>query len=538
MSDFDKRSTNLDRLNPGPHFARVVSHIDPLAMGSLRVQLARPVGNQAERPSQIFTAKYLNPFYGKTDIIYNTKNDGFNDTQKSYGMWFVPPDPGATVLVIFVNGDPSECFWLGCVMDLHTNFMLPGHAATKYNIPDKKHKIVVPEFNRILKSVIPDSTSIPKPQHPITETLKLQGLFLDEIRGITTSSARRESPSHVFGISTPGPRDKNGPVGPVGPFGQKIDIPISRLGGSTFVMDDGDERWCRKSSPSDEGPNYRNMFTQKDGDVTRPHNELVRIRTRTGHQILMHNAEDLIYIGNSRGTSWIELSSDGKIDIFAQDSVSIRTKQDFNFYADRDINFEAGRNLNIMVRNEMHTEVKSDLRSLIRGNCYEYVGAEWTQKTDSNVKFQFNSDFDMLIAGHNWQTSGGTNETRALTIIETAGVIHMNGPEAATAVSHIAPFSLETHALPEITTQGSTTPVDLSTILRRVPSPEPWPHHENLEPKMFKPDKTDRDSQGRLELVPIDNRDISLDNLPGFWKSGIQEENYFTPDTFNKGLYK
>ncbi|MFM6199336.1 MAG: hypothetical protein ACKPE1_09375, partial [Dolichospermum sp.] len=66
----------------------------------------------------------------------------------------------------------------------------------------------------------------------------------------------------------------------------------------SFVMDDGD----------------------KDGQ-----NELVRIRTRTGHQILLHNSADLIYIANAKGTAWVELTSNGKIDIFAQDSVSIHT---------------------------------------------------------------------------------------------------------------------------------------------------------------------------------------------------------------------
>ena len=83
-----------------------------------------------------------------------------------------------------------------------------------------------------------------------------------------------------------------------------------------------------------------------DGDVN-GQNELVRIRTRTGHQILLHNTNDLIYIGNSTGTTWLEMTSHGKIDIFAQDSISIHTEGDFNFRADRDFNLEAGRNFKI-----------------------------------------------------------------------------------------------------------------------------------------------------------------------------------------------
>ena len=43
----------------------------------------------------------------------------------------------------------------------------------------------------------------------------------------------------------------------------------------------------------------------------------------------------------------MEFSSDGKIDIFAADSVSVRSAVDMNFFADRDMNLEAGRNVNI-----------------------------------------------------------------------------------------------------------------------------------------------------------------------------------------------
>ena len=44
-------------------------------------------------------------------------------------------------------------------------------------------------------------------------------------------------------------------------------------------------------------------------------NELVRLRTRTGHPNIRIIPEDLIYIGNAKGTAWIQLTSLGKIDI-------------------------------------------------------------------------------------------------------------------------------------------------------------------------------------------------------------------------------
>ena len=81
------------------------------------------------------------------------------------------------------------------------------------------------------------------------------------------------------------------------------------------------------------------MLGETDGDPTPPFNEHVRLRTRTGHSVLLHNTEDLIYIANSKGTAWIELTSDGKIDIFAQDSILLNTEADFNLHALRNIYF-------------------------------------------------------------------------------------------------------------------------------------------------------------------------------------------------------
>jgi uncharacterized protein (DUF2345 family) len=120
-------------------------------------------------------------------------------------------------------------------------------------------------------------------------------------------------------------------------------------------MDDGDERFVRTTHAEDGPPIYKNKGdNEAGGDRTVPQNELMRFRTRTGHQILMHNSEDLIYIGNARGTTWIEMTSDGKIDIHAQDSVSIMTENDLNITAERDINMEAGRNVNIKATTTEH----------------------------------------------------------------------------------------------------------------------------------------------------------------------------------------
>ena len=624
MSEEKRQSvTAANDSSPGPFLARIVSHLDPYYMGTLEVELLHSSGNQNSKEGQIHQVKYMSPFAGITSVAYIDENNDYNSTQKSYGMWMVPPDVGSTVVVFFING---KGYWFGCIMDPNMNFMVPGYAATSYQVDGAEERVPVAEYNKKANDVSArDTTQIPKPVHTSQQTVFVnQGLLKDDIRGITTSSARRETPSAVFGISTPGPVDKSGPKGKVGKFEHVIpEAFISRLGGSSFVMDDGDDKFLRKTTPTDGPPEYAAVEDDEtDGLKDIPHNELIRIRTRTGHQILLHNSEDLIYIGNAKGTSWIELSSDGKIDIYAEDSVSLHTKQDLNFYADRDINIEAGRNLNIKVAEEMHTHVLADqilivdanqkihvkaavditydttythhvvgdVNILFDANYLHHVVADVDWVYDANWKHDVSGQVDWSFQqGLNWDVGGGSgggatvNSTifgsevvkrtgnvdytvvgnRKITTTgnldinsggynnftagastsiksagshkETASQIHMNssgnaadtaesaaspgGADAASEASEaILPKELKTHSVPDAE-GGELT----QSIMRRIPTHEPWPHHENLDPEKFKPDQTDRDAEGRNE----DNTD-TMNFTPDYWNAYTTSIDTFT----------
>ena len=344
----------------GPYEAVVVNNLDVKYMGSLEVEILKysGAGNTPEKSGETFNVRYLSPFYGSTPNKGIKANDGYANTQKSYGIWAVPPDVGTKVLVIFAEGNPNYGYWIGCIQDDYMNFMVPdGRASTERTTevtPQnlKGAKLPVGEYNKKLETgELVDPTLFNKPYNKdFTSLLEVQGLLRDEARGTTTSSARRDIPSMVFGWNTPGPLDKRqgAPYHSVGTAGKKANVPYSRLGGSSFVMDDGDDKFVRKTHAEDGPPLYVNREAgETGGDETIPQNELVRLRTRTGHQILLHNSEDLIYIGNSRGTAWIEITSDGKIDIHSQDSISVMSDNDINFTAERDFNVEAGRNINM-----------------------------------------------------------------------------------------------------------------------------------------------------------------------------------------------
>jgi hypothetical protein len=447
--------------SPGPYLAIVKNHLDPGYMGGFEVALIKgQVDNTEAVSAQSLKVKYMTPFYGATPITSVNPDDArdFGSTQKSYGMWMVPPDIGTTVMVIFIGGDSNQGYWLGCVPDPYMNYMVPGLAAQELpatwltssetiEYGGENTYLPVAEFNRkATKANVGNPANIPRPIHPFAKKLAAQGLLADRIRGVTSSSARREIPSMVFGISTPGPLDPNGPTRKVAYDGRWTDKLAGRLGGSTFVMDDGDESG---------------------------QNELVRIRTRTGHQILMHNTEDLIYIANGAGTTWIELTAQGKIDIYAQDSISIHTEESFNFRAKLDVNIEAGRNINLHSFGETNIESKEALSLLSLKSAM----------ISGSTQILINSNGNAVLGGKVVGLEGNTS------INMTAPKISSNGPPSPPAGQppdqlfelNEVPYKLGKDGSWENEFDAGT----LNTFLQRVPTHEPWPQHENKNPEVY-----------------------------------------------------
>lgn len=510
------------RMGTGIYSARVINNLDPTYMGSLEVSIFRDSANSREESTQNFIVRYASPFFGHTPYEYtglntgeNNTQEGFNDTQKSYGMWMVPPDIGVTVLVAFVDGDPSQGYWFACVPPRFANHMVPAIGASTNTYLDQadtkkygtKQPLPVAEFNKRVNAktdVQQDVNKIKKPVHPIADVFLNQGLIEDDVRGPTTSSSRREAPSSVFGISTPGPLDRRPghKKTSLGDSDQQTTpvIPTGRLGGSTFVMDDGDERYQRKTTASDGPVLYADVLAGETGNPSIPYNEYVRLRTRTGHQILMHNSEDLIYIANSKGSAWIELTANGKIDIYAADSISIHTETDLNIRADRDINFEAGRNINMKAAGgRIRQEAATDWEVLVGNDGKITIGGNYEHFIANDTKITTGNNFDVRTGSANKITAGSTTDIKSGGNITQSGArIDLNSFPAQTAAQCQPIEQLITHD--NIKTAVSAgwekkyISGTLNSIMRRIPMHEPWPQHENFAPAQQTPQFTDRES--------------------------------------------
>jgi hypothetical protein len=161
--------------------------------------------------------------------------------------------------------------------------------------------------------------------------MQQQGILRDKYRGPISTSATREASSRVgWGVSTPGRPVYQGGLTDED-IASKLDLEpenyrvVTRRGGHSLIMDDGD-------------------IIGRD--------QLIRLRTALGHQILMSDDGQMLSILHSNGQTYIELGKEGTVDIFATNSVNVRTQGDLNLHADNDLNLDA-KNININARENM-----------------------------------------------------------------------------------------------------------------------------------------------------------------------------------------
>jgi hypothetical protein len=442
----------------GPFYGIVKNNVDPARSGRLQVYINAFADGDPENKMKWTTVSYLPSFFGSTPANPAATGIGkyIDGNPNAYGMWFTPPDIGVTVLCIFANGDRSQGYYIGVVPDQSVGHMVPAIGASTAYVAENKNqadyfagapRLPVAEINTNNAAIEESGRFFDKPkpiQAVVAETMFRQGLIKDPERGPISSSSQRETPSQVYGISTPGIPVYQGGVKP-GEIEQRIndgtlkpqDLKvIGRVGGHSMVMDDGDT----------------------DGL-----NRLIRFRTTAGHQITMSDSGDFFYITHANGLAWFELGAEGTLDVYATNSINLRTRGDINLHADRDINMYAGRNFKVKAEDTIQMEAGVDFKAVAQEDFKIYSKSYVGVKSDGTIAID-------SAAGGSWL--GGPS------LKFTAGVIDLNGP-AAPSVSAVNPITQT--IMDDVTfksDKGWTVEKDeLASIVSRAPTHEPYPYH-------------------------------------------------------------
>jgi hypothetical protein len=447
----------------GPFIGRVTNNIDPTRQGRLQVYIEQFAGPNPDDPSLWRTVSYCPPFYGLTPKGGSAGVGTYlGGNQQSYGMWFTPPDIGVSVMCFFVEGDPNQGFYLGCIPEQGINRMIPaiGSVPTAQAQTQNANQatyladaplLPVTEINNASTATAinenPRFFDQPKPVHSyVAATLFQQGLANDPIRGPIGSSSQRESPSACYGISTPGRAIYQGGLG-AGPNGDRDALKelsgetladlkvIARRGGHTLVMDDG-------------------TLTGNDN--------LIRIRTSKGHQITMSDDGNCFYITHANGQTWIELGQEGTVDVFATNSVNVRTRGTINLHADEDINMFAGKRINI--KSTEGTAIQSD------GDLNVAAKKELTLFSSAQIGVLANGTLALKGKQASVEAQGS--------LVLKGQPVDING---AAGFAVTAPAEITNTVMPDTNFNSSTgwaaNPTALESIVTRAPTHEPYPYH-------------------------------------------------------------
>ncbi len=436
-----------------PVFGVVKDNIDPIRCGRLRVYIADMSGQNPDDSNSWDTVNYMTPFYGlTTGDAPNTGYGTYLNNPSSYGMWTSPPDIGTTVICVFINGDPAYGYWIGCVPEPEALYMVPaiGSAETvvvnsgEANSYGGATKLPVSNINTNNPEIdnSPTFYDQPKPVHSyVAGVLAQQGLIRDSIRGVIGTSAQRESPSRVgWGVNTPGRPIYEGGLtdetiaaaAESGKDAAGLKV-ISRRVGHSIVMDDGD-------------------LIGKD--------QLIRLRTSLGHQILMSDDGQTLFIIHANGQSYIELGKEGTIDMYATNSVNIRTQGDLNLHADNNININAKKDLNIYGENvNIQSDKKTEMK--VGTNYSTQVQGEYTAKTDGKMSFKSAGDAS-LASSVNTYINGSK--------------INLNTGESSLIPANVKPFTTIAHtdSLFDKVKGWAAAPAALLSIVSRAPAHAPW----------------------------------------------------------------
>jgi len=401
------------------------------------------------------TVSYMSPFFGITQGDNGNGSSGegsFKNNHHSYGFWAVPPDIGTEVICIFLNGKQDFGYYIGCIPKVGLHHMVPGIGASSHISSNSSEAdsyggataLPVVEWNDVGNDELSNFLDVNRPVHSaVAGQLQQQGLLRDPIRGAISSSSMRETPSRVFGISTPGrPIYKGGLGDGVNDTAIAEGIPkqtdsnlkvTSRRGGHSFVMDDG----------SVEGQN-----------------QLIRLRTSSGHQITMSDDGQTLFVIHANGQSYVELGKEGTVDIYSMNSFNVRSQGDINFHADNNVNIHAEKKLNIYAE---QINIQSDKETNIR------IGSEFTQHTVGDHTLKVDKGLSMNSTSDASLASSATTYINGSVINLNTGATSLN-PEAVksfTKTSHVDTLS-------DSSKGWVVTPGKLNSITSRAPAHTPW----------------------------------------------------------------
>jgi len=384
----------------------VVDTNDPQQMGRVRAVCGFFGENGDTAIGTIPWATPISPLAGSSRFITRGRSAEKTVGPVSYGMFNVPK-VGSHVIIGCIEGDPKQRIYLGGINDQLLTHTMP-HGRYSYNENNEKFNgdkpygpfsstedPILPLFNTQTEAFIqqtsPTSQSTPSPRKSFEYRTRgadfgVSGVHNDYIIKKRSVFTDTEDPIKQKFTET----DGNEINYTFGYNESEIHKGFSSYFGDGNIYDSQTYSWTTPGfhaiSMSDTQENCR-----------------IRIRSTQGHQIIMDDTNERIYISTAGGKTWIEMDEAGNIDIYGERNISV--------HAEKDINFTAGDTFRVKAKNGIHLASESEIRL--------HSGSDMNINSGGELYLKSTSDTNILSAGD---------------ILQTGSAIHLNGPPAAPAV--------------------------------------------------------------------------------------------------------
>lgn len=335
----------------------VVDTADPQEMGRLRVWIPGIDGENPDVPNLPWV-QYMTPLGGQASGYPAGSTSQPAEGPVSYGFWAIPK-VGAQVVVGFLHGDYNQRVYIGSLFRDHGNRSLP--------------------VGRNADGAAPTSDSY-DPLEPQLSNLKAQ------FQGDLSNSIARTRGAYERQVAQAGDV-KTDAEGYMPRVSKDTEPGVGDLDPQTYCI---------------TTPGRHSIIMQDHPKFAR-----VRVKTAEGHQIILDDANERIYVSTAKGRTWIELDQDGHVHLYGAESISLSAGGDFNIQALGNINLAAGGNVN--------------------------VGAAGYARVTACA--------DLALTGKGvFLTSGGGIDFKAAgDILQTGSNIHLNGPSASEGECAIPP---------------------------------------------------------------------------------------------------
>ena len=192
----------------------------------------------------------------------------------------------------------------------------------------------------------------------------------------------------------------------------------------------------------------------------------MRFRSTTGHQIILDDTNERIYISSFKGKNWVEMDAAGNIDIHSDTRISIHAAKDINLTSEetirlssKDVHIRAQNELRMYSNADMHMYSNANVRATTTAGMFIQTGSTFQVLATADAKITSTANVHVLAGTTAYMTGNSSVEILSSgNILETGAEVLQNaGPAASSADSATA-------------SQTKT-----AYHANRIPMHEPWP---------------------------------------------------------------